>query len=417
MKFGLRGIRKLLRSLGNPGREFVCIHIAGTNGKGSVAAMLAAILSAAGYRAGLYTSPHLIEFTERIRVNGTPISRKRVTELTRRLRPIINRNKNTFFEAATAMAFKHFALKQVDVAVIETGLGGRLDATNVVKPLLSAITTIGIEHAELLGNTIRSIAFEKAGIIKRNVPCVTGVESGAALAVIHQACNDRRSLLRTTREVEVSAQKMTFSGSSVSVRCGGIALDNVRLSLPGKFQLKNLSVAILAVDQLNRDGKLKVSERAIRYGLENVQKLTGLQARLSLVRSSPQVICDVAHNPDAARSLVKTLQSLGVKKIDLVFGAMRDKDYRSMLRALRPIARRLVLVKAQTDRSTSLDELQRAATRIGLRAESFERVSDGVMSALKNSKRKKRVLITGSNFVVGEALAFLQGKKYLTINQ
>ncbi len=417
MKFGLRGIRKLLRAIGNPEREFVCIHIAGTNGKGSVAAMLAAMLDAAGYRTGLYTSPHLIEFAERIRVNGTPISRKRITDLTRRLRPMINRNKNTFFEAATAMAFKHFALEKVDVAVIETGLGGRLDATNVVKPLLSVITTIGIEHAELLGNTIRSIAFEKAGIIKRNVPCVTGVESGPALPVFRQACNDRSSLLRTTREVEVSAHTMTLSGSSVSVRCGGITLSKAPLSLPGRFQLKNLAVAILAVDQLNRDEKLKVPERAIRRGLGNVQKLTGLRARLSLVRMSPQIICDVAHNPDATRSLSKAIMALGVKEVDLLFGAMRDKDYRSMLRTLKPIIRRLILVKAQTDRSASLDELQRAATRVGLRAESFERVSDAVRFALKDPRRKKPVLITGSNFVVGEALAFLHRKKYLTINQ
>jgi dihydrofolate synthase/folylpolyglutamate synthase len=416
MKFGLHGIRRLLYVLDNPERRFLSIHIAGTNGKGSVAALLAAILTAAGYKTGLYTSPHLIDYRERIRINGVAIPRKRIVSLVNRLRPEIAAGRNTFFEATTAIAFQYFAEERVDIAVIETGLGGRLDATNVLKPLLSVITTIGLDHTEILGKTIGAIAAEKAGIIKKRIPCVTGVERGVALQVIRQRCAKQFSLLRTTREVRIHPKRMSLSGSTVDIQLADRMLEDINISLAGSFQFKNVATAILALDELNRRGTLPVTSRAIRKGLGNVGKLTGLRGRLSLVRTSPVIICDVAHNPDAARSLSKTLSELGVGKVNLLFGVMRDKDYGSMVDILGHSAARMAFVRAKTSRSAPPEDLKRAASEVGLVGRTFDTVREG-LSFLLERRSRWPILITGSHFVVGEALAFLEGKKYLTINQ
>lgn len=416
MKFGLRGIRRLLRALDHPERRFISVHIAGTNGKGSVASMIAAVLTAAGYRTGLYTSPHLLDYRERIRINGVPISKQRLVSLVSEMQPLIARYRSTFFEATTAIAFRYFAEEKVDVAVIETGLGGRLDATNVLRPLLSVITTIGHDHTHILGTTLRAIASEKAGIIKTRVPCVTGVESGVALDVIRETCRERSSRVRTTREVVLSPKKLTLLGSTLDARLPDRMLSDLHVALPGTFQLKNIAVSLLALDELSKGGRVSIPYKAVFEGLENVQKLTAIRGRLSVVRTRPKIICDVAHNPDAARSLREALEELGVEKVRLVFGAMKDKDFRSMLRALASLAVTVALVRAATSRSAQSHELLDAARKVGLRATTFDTVREGLLHVLRG-RDTNPVLVTGSHFVVAEALAYLQRKKYLTINQ
>ncbi len=266
MKFGLQGISRLLKELGNPQRKFRSVHIAGTNGKGSTAAMLAAVLTAAGYRTGLYTSPHLINFEERIRIDGRPIPRKSVAELTSRLSRSIKKQSPTFFEATTAIAFAYFAQKEVDVAVIETGLGGRLDSTNVVKPLLSVITNVTLEHTEILGDTLEKIAFEKAGIIKEKTPCITGVRDDRALAVVKRVCREQHAPLTMGSGFQSIVRKSTLEGTLLDFRIANVNLKRLRLSLPGLFQIQNLALAIAAIEKLRDEFHLELSEEAIRAG-------------------------------------------------------------------------------------------------------------------------------------------------------
>ncbi|MEK7669976.1 MAG: Mur ligase family protein, partial [Bacteroidota bacterium] len=238
MKFGLRGIRQLMKGLDHPHRKFQAIHVAGTNGKGSTACMLAAMFTAAGYKTGLYTSPHLLDFRERIRINGKQISEANVTRLVRRLKGDARRFRSTFFEVTTALAFQYFAEKKIDIAIVETGLGGRLDATNVVTPLVSAITGIGLEHTEILGKTIEKITLEKAGIIKRNVPCVSGVDMPNARRILLDVCKNRGSTLMDFGEMKWKLRSSTLDGMVVDLRLRDCSIENLKIDLAGSFQVK-----------------------------------------------------------------------------------------------------------------------------------------------------------------------------------
>lgn len=417
MKFGLRGIRALLQSIGDPHKRLKTIHVAGTNGKGSTAAMIAAILTSAGYRTGLYTSPHLVDFRERIRINGSPIRKADVVAIFKEIQPIIEKNRNTFFEAVTAMAFEYFRRKNIDVAVIETGLGGRLDATNVIRPEVSVITTIGIEHAEILGRTLRSIAREKAGIIKRGVPCVTGVQSRAARSVLQAVARARKSKLMTLDSARTTISEASLEGSLADVEVNDLKLPNLKISLAGKFQIRNALLAISAIDTLRKKRRWAVSDQSIRRGLGNIQRYSGLEARLSVVRHAPLILADVAHNPDAVRSLVRSLKELGSRRLDIIFGVMRDKDYWQMLKELKPITRTLFLVQASTERARSIVDLELAAVRLGIRCRTPRLVREAVSRAIRNRRSRVPILITGSHFVVAESLAYMRRRNYLTINQ
>ncbi|HEY4611793.1 MAG TPA: folylpolyglutamate synthase/dihydrofolate synthase family protein [Bacteroidota bacterium] len=416
MKFGLRGIHAFLNSVGNPERTFPSLHIAGTNGKGSTAAMLAAMLTAAGYRTGLYTSPHVLDFTERIRINGRCISRRDVVRLTRKLKPLVHRNNTTFFETVTAMAFLHFAEKNIDIAVIETGLGGRLDATNVITPLVSVITNIGLEHTEILGNTISKIAVEKAGIIKRNVPCVTTARSSAAFKAIREVARKRcSSLIRVKSTINVKS--VSLLGTRLTITVGKKEFRGLKLSLPGAHQFQNLALGLTVVQRLNKAAQFQIPDSAIRKGLARVQQYSGLSARLSVVHQTPLIITDVAHNPDAISALVSALENLRVTGIVLVFGTSKDKNYKTMIRTLKPIVNRAIAVNAKTGRARSAADLHRSFAEIGVPAEAAQSVRAGVRRAQQLVQSQQPILITGSHFVVGEALAYLQRKIYLTINQ
>ena len=335
MKFGLRNIRTLLRTIGDPQKEFPSIHVAGTNGKGSTAAMIAAIYSAAGYRVGLYTSPHLVRFNERIRINGIDIADRDVTRIVRILRPAIEKTQSTFFEATTAVAFRYFAEQRVDIAVIETGLGGRLDSTNVIRPIVSVITSIGKDHTEQLGRTYSSIAGEKAGIIKSEVPIVVGNVRGAALAVIRDTAFSKHSALLLSRNIKIPR--------------------NIILQLRGPYQLDNARCAIAAVT-LTAD-RFLIGDAAVKHGLEKTMELTGLRARCETIHLSPTVILDVAHNPDGMRALIGQLNTMPIRKLIVIFGVMKDKDYTSMLGAFKSLKPTIICTQPVTDRALSVQKL------------------------------------------------------------
>lgn len=417
MKLGLRGIGALLRSLGNPHKSFVTIHIAGTNGKGSTAAMIAAVLTAAGYKTGLYTSPHVLDFTERIRINGKTIQPKQVIRLMRKLRPLVQRHRTTFFETVTAMAFQHFAHEKVDVAVVETGLGGRLDATNIVRPVVSVITNIGLEHTDILGRTIRQIAFEKAGIIKRNVPCVTGVRLGPALSVVKRVARKRTAPLLFSKFRKVKLRRESLYGSVIDGSQGKISYKNLKVSLPGRHQIENAALALRVIKLLHRSGRFNVPMSAVRQGLARVQSLSGLHARLAVIQRSPLILADVAHNPDAIAKLTESLKNLKINRVVLLFGVSNDKDYAEMIRLLKPRVDRAIVVAAKTTRACPVWELQREFVRMGIPCEAETGVPRGIQRAQEVVRGRQPILITGSHFVVGEALAFLRKKNYLTINQ
>ena len=418
MKFGLRNVRALLRSMRNPERAFRTIHIAGSNGKGSTAAMIASVLSACGYRTGLYTSPHLVSFVERIRIDGVPISEQALSRGVDRIRRSVERTGATFFEAATAIAFDYFKRQRIDIGVIETGLGGRLDATNVLRPMASVITTISREHTQILGNLIREIAYEKGGIIKTGVPCYTSVDSPAAMNVLSTIAGARRARLVSTRGWKMNVTAESLEGSVVDVvRGDGSILRDLQIDLAGRHQLANAMLAVAVVEDLARRGRIEADETSIRKGLREVGKRSGLRSRLSLVRKGPDVIADVAHNPQAVSALVDSLLQLGWTNVVGVFGVMKDKEYRRMIEALTRILSGVIVVQPSTDRSLPGDVAAKEFRRWGIPVLFQGTVVEGIRKGVAMTGKRGKILITGSHFVVGEALASLEGKKYLTINQ
>lgn len=406
VKFGLRNVRRLVEAAGHPERAFPSLHVAGSNGKGSTSAYLASVFMEAGYRTGLYTSPHVIRFNERIRINGVEIADADLARLVQRLQPSIERTRATFFEATTCMAFLYFAEQGVDVAVVETGLGGRLDATNVVLPLVSVITTISLEHTEYLGTTIRSIAREKGGIIKPAVPVVTGVTDAVALEVLDRIAAGRRTgVVRVSDEVRITGGRtgpgrFSFAASRLVVR-------GVRPGFPGAHQVRNAALAVAVLSTLLRDRKAArmfpaIDAAAVRRGLERALRNTGLRGRLE--RVGRRVVLDVAHNPEGMRTTVEALRGQRATPWNVVFGVMKDKELGPMARQLRGFARRILTVSPRTKRAVPASTLARALRRLGAEAQPAGSVAEGVKKALRF---RGHVLVTGSHYVVGEALPVL----------
>lgn len=389
MKFGLRNIRSLLHSIDNPHRSLKTIHIAGTNGKGSTSSMIAAILTAAGYKVGLYTSPHLVQFNERIRINGKMISDEVVVKYTKELTPLIYRLKATFFETTTAMAFKYFTDQKVDFAVIETGLGGRLDSTNVIRPLVSVITSIGKEHTEILGKTFTSIATEKAGIIKSSVPVVVGEINGIALKTILQNAQTKKT-------------PVLFSSK--------IALPkHYEIELKGEHQVANAKSAIAAITIVSQ--QFVVGDKAIKEGLKHITHLTGLRGRFELIDSSPTVLLDVAHNPDGIKVLSLEIKKLGYKKIVVIFAAMKDKDYRSSLSYLKKLNPIIIATQPTVERALSAQLLHSTCKSLKLRCILASTVNEAIVIGRKKAGQYGLLVITGSHFLVGETIPLLESNK------
>lgn len=411
MKFGLRNIRLLLRSVGNPQRRFSSIHVGGTNGKGSTSAFIASVFTEAGYRTGLYTSPHLVRFTERIRINGKEIPEERVAEYVAALRPTIERTQATFFEATTCIAFQYFADEQVDIAIVEVGLGGRLDSTNVIRPLVSVITNVGLEHTEYLGNTIPKIAREKAGIIKRGVPCVTASKDPAVVKVLRAVAKRRKSRLETVERLITARQLGNVRGCIVArFRSRRLTIARVKLDLAGAHQLVNAATALAALEIISGTNSLPAAFRpldddAVRRGLQNVRRNTGLRGRMEKFGS--KILLDVAHNPDGVRMLVESLGTRKGVRYVVVFGVLKDKDYRTMCALLAPIVQHAVTVHPSSPRGLPASVLAKEFRRLGVAASSERSIRAGLTQALHLSGRGMRILVTGSHYVVGDALVAL----------
>ncbi len=409
MKFGLRNTRSLLRALGNPHRKFQSIHIAGTNGKGSTSAFIASILQEAGYRTGLYTSPHLERFTERIRIDGKEISTRRLVTYAALLRPTIEKVHATFFEATTAIAFRYFADAGVDIAVVETGLGGRLDSTNVLKPLASVITSIGLDHMDILGSTIKKIAREKGGIIKPGRPVISTVARSGAEKVLQRIARERGSLYLAAPTL-VPARFNTDGAPAVIRFAGGILKgESANPGLQGKHQFRNLQAAVTAVTVLQRAGRLKrITAKNVVRGLEAVRENTGIRGRYEIIESRKgRMILDVAHNPDGIRALVDLIKARRDFPFLIVFGVMKDKNYKRMLQLLREISGRMIAVAPHGERALPVDDLVGAAKLRGFRTTKSNSVIEGVTLA-RAMANGRTVLIGGSHYVVAEALEGLR---------
>lgn len=402
IKLGLSTIKHILGRLGNPQDRYNCIHVAGTNGKGSVAAMLASVLNVAGYRTGLYTSPHLVKFNERIAINNRPIANERVIQTYERIKQVHQgRREPTFFEFTTAMALFEFAQQKVQWAVVETGMGGRLDATNVIQPTLSVITNVSVEHREYLGRTIREIAGEKAGIIKAQTPVITGARQKQALGVIQAVAATRSApvyrLGKDFRTRRHASGTFSYYGMDHTWRA-------LEAGLLGRHQVDNAAKVLAACEVLDRN-KVQISEKQIRKGLLR----TRWPGRLEIVCSDPFVMLDGAHNLAAARNLAGYLsQHLDRRDITLVIGILDDKPYRAMLQALVPVCRRVILTQPKIDRRLPAQTLLPIVKEFTDDVTVVPEVPEAVSRAIKNAGANDAVCIAGSLYVVGEAKEALE---------
>lgn len=403
-KPGLDNVLALMAQFGNPHTKFHSIHVAGTNGKGSTSHLIAAVLQAAGYKVGLYTSPHLMDFRERIRINGQPIPQQEVVDFVEKIRnpqSPISRINPSFFEITMALAFDYFAQQQVDIAVVEVGLGGRLDSTNIITPLLSVITNIGFDHTEFLGNTLADIAREKAGIIKPNVPCVIGETDPETAPVFIEAAK-RNGIYG--EGLETTDCRIWFAD-----QCGYLRKrrknDVKECQLKGIYQEHNQQTAYVALQVLRNytNHPLRITPSAIANGYAHVCTLTGLRGRWETLCEKPLTICDTGHNSHGIKYVAEQLQQYQISnlqsQIHIVFGMVNDKDVDVVLK-LMPKDAHYYFTQAQTHRAIPAKDL---AQLFGS-GDVFSDVPSAVRAAQKNATDKDIIFIGGSNYVVGEAL-------------
>lgn len=381
IKLGLERIQSLLDKIGNPERNLKCVHVAGTNGKGSVCAMIFYILKEAGYKVGLYTSPHLKRFNERIRINKHFITDNEIVGYFLRVKPFIT--NQSFFEITTAMAFLYFKEKNADFVVLETGLGGRLDATNVVTPLISVITSIGPEHTDLLGKTIEKIAFEKAGIIKENVPVITGAK-GKALQVIEKIAKERNAPLFLTKRHQ-----------------------NVKFDyLNGKFQQQNKDIVLTTIDALKKHNIINMDDKKIKNGLKKTQ----WEGRLQFL--SKNELIDCAHNPSGFEALKKELTLIKkqrkIKNFIFVVGVQRDKDIPTMLKTINPLISAVIFTQSKNEKASNPRQLLKIFNKINKNKKIIKKNIENPKKALNYAKKiadkKDLVVVTGSIYLVGEVI-------------
>ena len=412
-KEGLYNTVTIDRHLGCPHKLYKTIHVAGTNGKGSVSHTLAAILQAAGYKTGLYTSPHLTDFRERIRVNGKPVSPDFVVRFIERNREFLEPLHPSFFEVTTAMAFSWFAEQEVDIAVIETGLGGRLDCTNIIKPVLSIITNIGFDHTKFLGDTLPRIAFEKAGIIKKNVPVVIGEYTDETRPVFERKAEEVGTRIvfaqdncKIISHKYVNPSKVVYETSD---------LPQLESGLAGLCQEKNANTILAAVSELKRR-KFNITETAIRKGFKDVCRMTGLRGRWQLVRKKPDIICDTGHNSHGLKYIAQHLEELSSKpgfgQLRIVLGMVNDKDVAQVL-AIMPRSARYYFTQASVKRALDASTLREMAREAGLTGRVYRTVAQAVTTAQREASPEDLIFVGGSTFVVADLLSmrefFIQG--------
>lgn len=377
-KKDLTNILAFSEALGNPHQKFKAIHVGGTNGKGSASHMIASILQEAGYKVGLYTSPHLKNYTERIRINGKEISQDYVVEFIKQNKTFLEKQKLSFFEMTVGLAFDYFAKEQVDIAVVEVGLGGRLDSTNIITPEVSAITNIGLDHTQFLGETLPEIAFEKAGIIKNNIPVVIGERQKEVESVFFDKANEMNSSLSFASESDCKLET----------------------DLLGEYQKNNTKTAVEVIRKLS---EFKISEDAIYDGLLNVVKNTNFKGRWQILQKSPKVICDTAHNKEGLIYVLKQLLEEEYRELHIVLGVVNDKKLDDIF-SLFPKNASYYFCKPNIPRGLDQIELKGKARKFGLLGEGYDSVSEAYNAALKNVASQDLIFVGGSTFVVAEVI-------------
>jgi dihydrofolate synthase/folylpolyglutamate synthase len=394
---------KLCAYIGNPHTKFKSIHIAGTNGKGSTSHMLAAILQTAGYKTGLYTSPHLRDFRERMRINGEMIDAGFVVDFTQRIQPAIEAIAPSFFEITVAMAFDYFAQQGVDIAVVEVGLGGRLDSTNIITPELSVITNIGWDHMNLLGNSLTEIATEKAGIIKPGIPVIVGEVLPETKAVFETIAAAQKAPLIIASQARYVAD-WQYQHHELVVQVAETELaderDTWHLDLPGFYQTKNLLTVLEAVKQLQRKD-WKITSEQVHKALKQVKRTTGLHGRWELIGQNPAVILDVGHNEDGFRQITAQLELTEHHQLHIVIGLVKDKEIGKVLAQL-PKEAVYYFTRAQIPRALPQEQLAEKANVMGLEGHHYPDVNTALKAALHKADKRDLVLVCGSVFVVGE---------------
>jgi len=408
IKPGLERIANLCNKLGNPQNDFPTIHVAGTNGKGTVCSTISSIYSENGYKVGLYTSPHLVKFNERIRINGKEIPDEEMLDILTKLFAISENTEITFFELTTALAFEYFKREKVDIAIIETGMGGRFDATNILLSELSIITSISLEHQEYLGNTIDEIAYEKAGIIKANKPILSSVEDNTANDIIINRAIELNSQFYQANEI-VKSEDIRFSIDKelkYSAKLNNDKIIDISSFTPCQHQIKNINTAISAVNLLNE--KFPVNTINIQQGIKNVISNTGFRGRFEIFRKEPPLIFDTAHNPSAIQTTVESLDSVfpEIPRFSVLFAAMSDKSISEMLEILKPKIGKLIITQAQIERAAEIQMLIEISNQLGIdNIVSFKQSNEAIRYVLKDNLPS---IVIGSFFHIGEIINYLE---------
>jgi dihydrofolate synthase / folylpolyglutamate synthase len=401
-KADLNNILALSDQLGHPEKKFRSIHIAGTNGKGSTSHMLAAILQKAGYKTGLYTSPHLHDFRERIRINGHMIPEKKVIDFTGRIQQSIEEINPSFFEITVAMAFDWFAQEEVDIAVIEVGLGGRLDSTNIIVPEISVITNISYDHMDLLGDQLQKIAFEKAGIIKQGIPVVIGEERDETKNVFIEMAEKKSAPLHFASRKRFPGE-WRMEGNLLFVQLTDThdnSKKNYHLDLTGLYQLKNMVTVAEVISILNQKG-YNIQDKEMQLGLKQVKTLTGLHGRWDILHENPLIVTDVGHNEEGMKAIAHQIENTSHEELHVVIGMVKDKATDKILRQL-PVMANYYFTKAQIPRALPENELAAQAEAIGLKGKTYPNVRLALQAAVMNAGKKDLILVCGSVFLAGE---------------
>ena len=400
-KKDLHNTLALCNALHNPERKFKSVHIGGTNGKGSSSHMLAAILQTAGYKTGLYTSPHLRDFRERIRINGQMIPEQEVINFVNSHQALFEEINPSFFEASVGLAFDYFAKQGVDIAIIEVGLGGRLDSTNVINPLLSLITNIGLDHQDILGNTLEEIAKEKAGIIKSSTPIIVGEKQAEIADVFENKAIEANAKILFASDCWTITPKETAPLLVVNAHSSKQNLELV-LDLRGSYQVKNLAGVLTTVDELRQQG-FKISEEHLKTALKQVTSLTGLQGRWQTLQQEPLVICDTGHNEDGIKEVLKNIANTPHQNLHMVWGMVKDKDVAKILELL-PKEATYYFCQPNIPRGKPTEELAQEAQKYQLKGQAYASVAEAYQQALSHAQPNDLVFIGGSTFVVAEVL-------------
>ncbi len=408
-KPGLERMQQMCEAIGNPQRYIRTIHVGGTNGKGSTTSLIASVLTAAGYKVGLFTSPHLVDFRERIRINGEMISEEEVVSFVERTRPLIESVGPSFFEYTTLMAFEHFHTHEVDYAVIEVGLGGRLDSTNVILPKLSIITNISLDHTQYLGNTLEAIAYEKAGIIKEGVQAVIGNAGGSVRELFERVADERHAPITFCEDEHTIKQ---YDELHPGMRLDTVDYGLLETPLSGDAQLENVHTVLTALRIL--DDKVldtPLTHEEVARGFAELYKLSGLRGRWETISTDPHIVCDTAHNPAGIAVVAHQLEEESYDHLYIIVGMSADKDIDTNL-ALLPSSARYYFCTTASQRTLPAEELQQRAEAIGLRGRAYPSVEEALREVVALANAGDLIFVGGSNFIVAELL-----KSYPTIQK